>query len=121
MSDQPYAPLPDDPDWMENIDDYANDQLSDLETNSSCEQIHPIIANWYRETLEQAPPPASSAVWQAVSCLTTEIIQDMQEDEELEGVIDEETIAPLALWIEDILTLGRALEIALRSGRLDDL
>lgn len=121
MHDQPHSPLPDDSDWMGNLDDYANDQLSDLEMNTSCEQIHPIITDWYRATLEQAPPAASSAVWQAVSCLATEIIQDMQEDEELAGVIDEDAIEPLALWIEDILTLGRALEVALRSGKLDDL
>ncbi|MGV2438004.1 MAG UNVERIFIED_CONTAM: hypothetical protein LVT10_26565 [Anaerolineae bacterium] len=121
MSDHSHTPLPDDPDWMETLDDYANDQLSDLEMDTSCDQIHPIIANWYRETLEQAPPPASSAVWQAVACLTTEIIQGMQEDEELAGVMNEESIAPLALWIEDIITLGRAFEIALRTGRLDDL
>lgn len=121
MHNEPHSPLPDDPDWMGSLDDYANDQLSDLEANTSCEQIHPIIADWYRETLEKAPPAASSAVWQALSCLATEIIQDMQEDEELEGVIDLDTIEPLSLWIEDILTLGRALEVALRNGRLDDL
>lgn len=36
------------PDWLEEFENLANDQLDE---GSACDQIHPIIAAWYKELM----------------------------------------------------------------------
>lgn len=112
---------PEDPRWLDDIQEFANQVLGDMDDGSACEQVHPVIARWYEDTLEKEPPDARSSVWQAISCLATEIIMDAELDESLQPLfqsIDEDT---LGMWVVDILSLGRALEISLQNGELDDL
>lgn len=108
---------PDEPDWLDEFEEFANRQLG---SGSSCEQIHPIIEKWYRDLLQTEPPQARPSVQQAIACLATEILYDSPPEilEEITKHVDEET---LAVWIEYVLTIGRALEISLREGNLDDL
>lgn len=113
MSDQ----TPNEPDWLDEFQDLANRELAD---GSSCEQIHPIVERWYRQLMDREPPASRDSVLQATACLATEILYDSP-DEVLEEVlkhVDEDTLAG---WIENVLLIGRAFEMALRSGELDDL
>jgi len=116
MSDQ-QPPASNDPDWLDEIEELANSQLED---GSSCEQVHPIVEHWYTKLLEGEPPTSRDSVLQAMSCLSTEILFDTPEDmlDTLMENMDEEDVAG---WIEYILMIGRAFEIALRNGDLDDL
>jgi hypothetical protein len=113
MSDQ----TPNDPDWLDDFEELANRELAD---GSSCEQVHPVVERWYRRLMEQEPPPSRDSVLQAMACLSTEILYDAPDDvlEEVLKHLDEDTLAG---WIEYILMVGRAFEIALKSGDLDDL
>jgi hypothetical protein len=110
-------PSPNEPDWLDEFQDLANRELAE---GSSCEQIHPIVERWYRRLMHQEPPAARDSVLQATACLATEILYDAPDDllEEVLKHVDEES---LANWIETVLTVGRAFEIALRRGDLDDL
>ena len=118
------TPQPEDPKWMEEIQELAEEVLGAPENGSACEQVHPIIANWYDEKLEKMgdePIEDRSSVWQAVSCLATEIMLDAESDESLEPLfttVDEDI---LGMWVEYILMVGRAMEASLRDGELDDL
>lgn len=59
-------------------------------------------------------------VLQAMHCLTTEAMNDMPQavSEALSGRdLDDE----LAEWVTELLLVGRAFQIALTNGRLDDL
>ena len=106
-----------DPEWLKRIEEFANAQLG---TGSSCEQVHPIVARWFEKLMDNDPPESRDSVVQAISCLATEVMFNSPDnliDPLLEHVDEDE----VALWIEQILLVGRAFEIALRSGDLDDL
>ena len=72
------------------------------------------------QLMQHEPPPSRDSVLQAMACLSTEILYDAPEDvlEEVLKHVDEDA---LTSWIEYVLMIGRAFEIALRSGDLDDL
>ena len=113
MSDQ----SSDDPRWLEEFEELANQQLED---GSSCEQVHPIVERWFQKLMEGEPPTSRPSVAQAMACLSTEVINNSPDDliETLLQHIEEDD---LAVWVEHILLLGRAFEIGLRKGDLDDL
>jgi len=105
------------PNWLDEFEDLANEQL---EEGSSCEEIHPIVAAWYEEVMAGEPPASRDSVLQAMHCLTTEAMNDMPQavTEVLSGRdLDDE----LAEWVTELLLVGRAFQIALENGRLDDL
>lgn len=110
-------PSPNDPDWLRKIEELANAQLG---SGSSCEQVHPIVARWFEKLMDSDPPDSRDSVVQATSCLATEVL--LSSPDELMGPLlehaDEDEVV---LWIEQILLIGRAFEIALRAGELDDL
>lgn len=111
----------DDPQWMRDLQDMAERKLGELGEYSSCEQVHPVIARWYDQELAKDPPPARDAIWQAISCLASEMVLDAEGDDELKPLtksIDEDLLYE---WVEHILTVGRALQIAIDKGELDDL
>jgi hypothetical protein len=81
--------------------------------------VHPIIARWFDQLVESEPPESRDSVVQAISCLATEILYSSP-DNVLE-VLDQADEDDVALWIEQIVLIGRAFEIALRKGDLDDL
>lgn len=105
------------PRWLDEFEDLANQTL---ESGSACKQVHPIVERWFHNLMENEPPDSRDSVLQAVSCLATEVMLSTPEDllEPLLEHIDEDE---LAIWIEHILTVGRAFEMGLRSGELDDL
>jgi hypothetical protein len=109
--------LPDEPDWLDEFRDLANRELED---GSACEQVHPIVERWYRDTLDSEPPESRDAVLQAMACLSTEILMHAPEDltESILEHVDEDTLAG---WIEYVLMVGRAFERSLSRGELDDL
>lgn len=108
---------PHDPNWLDEFQDLANDQLND---GSACEQVHPIIERWYEQLGATEPPASRDSVLQAMACLSTEIMNDTPEEilDEILDVIDEDTLAG---FIEYVLMVGRAFESSLRAGELDDL
>lgn len=120
----PHNSQPEDPKWMDEIQELAEEVLGSPENGSACEQVHPIIAQWYDTHLEKMadePLEDRSSVWQAVSCLATEIMLDAESDESLEplfSTVDEDV---LGMWVEYILMVGRSMEASLRNGELDDL
>jgi hypothetical protein len=105
------------PEWLQPIEDLANEQLG---TGSSCEQVHPVVARWFEKLMNSDPPESRDSVVQATACLATEVL--LSSPDELIGPLMEQLDEDdVALWIEQILLVGRAFEIALRSGELDDL
>ncbi|MBN1202105.1 MAG: hypothetical protein JXJ20_09640 [Anaerolineae bacterium] len=104
------------PDWLEEFEDLANKQLPE---GSSCAQVHPLIAAWYEEVMNDDPPKSRDSVWQAMHCLTTEVLNDVPVEivDALSGEISDQ----VADWVTELLLVGRAFQIALDSGRLDDL
>lgn len=114
MSDQQ---TPQDPDWLDEFEDLANEELVD---GSACDQIHPIIATWYEEVMTGDPPASRDAVWQAMQCLTTEALEDIPQ--ELAAALAEHDLNDvLEEWVTELLLVGRAFQMALDNGRLDDL
>jgi hypothetical protein len=115
MSDQ--STSHDDPRWLDEFEDLANRQLED---GSSCDQVHPIVERWFDNLMQHDPPTSRPSVAQAMACLSTEIFNNSPDDlmEALLQQVDEDE---LAAWIEHVLLVGRAFEISLRSGDLDDL
>ena len=105
------------PDWLGEFEDLANEQLTD---GSACDQVHPIVTAWYNEIMAGDPPQTRDAVWQALYCLTTEVLNDIPESVVV-ALADSEVHDDLADWVTEILLVGRAFQIALDSGRLDDL
>lgn len=114
---QPTSSPGHDPNWLHEFEELANQELED---GSSCEQVHPIVQNWYENLMEQELPTARESVMQALACLTTEIMNDIPDDifEVMTKHVGEEELAG---WIETVLTIGRAFEIGLNRGDLDDL
>jgi Lon protease-like protein len=108
---------PDEPEWLEEFQELANDQL---EEGSSCDQVHPIVERWFSNLMEGEPPESRDSVAQAMACLATEVMYNTPDDflEALTENVDEDD---LVLWIEHILLVGRAFEISLHKGELDDL
>lgn len=116
----PQPLLPEEPDWLDEFRDLANRELGDPTDGASCEQVHPIVEQWYRRTLEQEPPASRDAVMQAMACLSTEILGSAPE--ELVGpILEHVNEDDLATWVEFVLMMGRAFEASLRDGDLDDL
>jgi hypothetical protein len=113
MSDHPTN----EPNWLDEFEDMANDQLGE---GSACEQVHPIIEKWYTDLLDGEPPMSRDSVMQAMACLSTEIMIDSPEDL-MNAVLEHVTEDEVAAFIEYVLMVGRAFEISLRSGELDDL
>lgn len=119
------------PNWLEEFEELANTQLGE---GSACKQIHPIIEVWYSRLMNGEPPQSRPSVMQAMACLSTEIMADMPEDLlELLGLeeddtdsealdeLDEAANNELMFWVQEILMIGRAFQMALDSGELDDL
>lgn len=106
-------------DWLEEFEQLADDVLSQQET-SACDQIHPIVADWYYKTISKEPPASRDSVMQALVCLTSELMADMPDEifEALSQYVDEDEVA---LWLQEILLIGRAFEQSLKRGDLDDL
>jgi len=121
QSQPPNNPNSENPNWMDEIQDLADEVLGSPENGSACDQVHPVIARWYDETLEKEPPEARSSIWQAIACLATEIMMDAEQDDTLKPLFESIDEDALGMWIEDILMLGRAMEISLNNGELDDL
>jgi len=105
--------------WLEEFERLAEEILSKQDT-SACDQIHPIIKDWYEEAMGGDVPESRDAVMQAMACLTAEIMIDMPERlfQVLSDSVDEDEVA---IWLQEILMIGRAFESALANGRLDDL
>ncbi len=109
---------PPDLDWLQEFQELADEQLGD---GSACAQVHPIIEKWLNELLEGDPPDSRDSVWQAMACLTTEIMHKATPEDLLEVLqknFDEEEVMA---WVEGVLLIGRAFQMALDQGRLDDL
>ncbi len=117
MADNNGKNLPDEPEWLDEFRELADRELG---AGSSCEQVHPVVQRWYHDLLEAEPPPSRDSVLQAMACLSSEILAEAPpaffDDES--GKIDEDQLAG---WVEYILMVGRAFEIALNNGALDDL
>src|SRR5262245_61668555 len=117
VNNQSPYPQNDSPDWLDPYEDLANNQLAH---GSSCEQVHPIIENWFSKLMDGDPPESRDSIVQAISCLATEVLYSSPENL-IEPLLKEVGEDDLAIWIEQILLIGRAFEIALHKGELDDL
>ena len=94
--------------------------LGDLGDEGSCEQVHPVVAEWYDKLMESEPPPSRDSILQAMACLSTEVASQIPDDvfDKLVELMDEDELVG---WIEYVLMVGRAFEISLRKGEFDDL
>ncbi|MAS37880.1 MAG: hypothetical protein CL610_28045 [Anaerolineaceae bacterium] len=110
-------PSPNDPEWLRQIEELANAQLG---SGSSCEQVHPIVARWFEALMDTDPPESRDSVVQATSCLATEVLFSSP-DHIIGSLLEQVDEDEAALWIEQIIMVGRAFEIALHNGDLDDL
>ena len=79
------------------------------------------IEKWLDELLDGEPPNSRDSVWQAMACLTTETIYKATPENILEMLQEHFSEDEIAAWLENVLLIGRAFQIALDSGRLDDL
>ena len=104
--------------WLEEFQLLANDQLIE---GSACDQVHPLIEDWLDELLDGGPPDSRDSVWQATSCLTSEIMYKMTPENILEKLQQDFSEDEVATWLESIVLIGRAFQMALDNGRLDDL
>jgi hypothetical protein len=105
------------PDWLHEFQEMANRELGE---GSACDQVHPVIEKWYQQLMQKEPPESRDAVMQAMSCLSTEILYNSPQDV-LDAVLEHVNEDTLATWIEYVLMIGRAFEISLSKGELDDL
>lgn len=106
------------PEWLEPFEAMANEQL---DSGSACHQVHPIVENWYLKMMTHEPPASRDSVLQAIACLSTELINDMP-DEVFETLFDEGiNYEDVVLWIQEVLMIGRAFQVALDAGEFDDL
>jgi hypothetical protein len=104
--------------WLEEFENLANLELTE---GSACAQVHPIVERWLDGLLENDPPESRDAVWQAMSCLSTEVLFKLTPDnilEVLERDFEEEEVMT---WLESVVLIGRAFQLALDNGELDDL
>lgn len=112
------SPSYDEPEWLQSFQELANQELGE---GSACDQIHPIILRWFDALMSGEPSASRDSVMQAMSCLATEVLNSSPDhllDALFENVTEEDEIV---LWVEQILLIGRAFEVALREGELDDL
>lgn len=106
------------PDWLDDFEELANENLSE---GSACRQIHPIMESWYERLMNGAPPESRDSVLQAMACLSTEILFDIP-DNLLEAItVGGGDNDELVSWVQEILMIGRAFQLALDNGSLDDL
>lgn len=117
MSDGSAQSPNDRPDWLGPFEQMANEQL---ERGSACEQVHPIIEKWFNKLMDGAPPDSRDSVLQANSCLATEVMYSSPEYL-IEAMLEHASEDEIGTWIEQILMIGRAFEISLHNGELDDL
>jgi hypothetical protein len=117
MADDNQKPPNKRPEWLDEFESMANDQLGE---GSSCEQVHPVVESWYRKLMQSEPPESRDSVLQAMACLSTEVLNDSP-DEIVDAILEHVSEDMLASWVEYVLMVGRAFEIALRKGELDDL
>ena len=110
--------IPQGPEWLEEFQILADEQLGE---GSACTQVHPLVEQWLQELLEGDPPRSRDAVWQAMACLTTELIYKVTPDNILDVLQEHFEEEEIATWLESVLLIGRAFQMALESGRLDDL
>lgn len=110
-------PSSNDPEWLRRIEELANAELG---TGSSCEQVHPIITRWFEKLMDSDPPESRDSVLQATACLATEVLYSSPEHL-INPLLEHADEDDVAMWIEQIILVGRAFEIALRNGDLDDL
>jgi hypothetical protein len=121
MSDKPNPPGAfDDPEWLNQFEEMANRTLGELDSDASCEQVHPVVESWYEKLMEGEPPPSRDSILQAMACLSTEIMNQIPDDM-FEQVVDVVGEDELAGWVEYVLMIGRAFEISLRNGEFDDI
>lgn len=108
------------PHWLDEFEDMANEDLTE---GSACAQIHPIVENWYDDLMEKEPPASRDAVLQAIACLSSELLFDMPDElfNAFHATDEADNSEELALWVQEILMIGRAFQIALDKGDLDDL
>lgn len=117
MTNRPAQSQNDQPDWLSPFEDMANERLGE---GSSCEQIHPVIERWFSKLMDGEPPASRDSVIQATSCLATEVLFSSPEHL-IEPLLEYASEDEIAVWIEQILMVGRAFEIALQNRDLDDL
>ena len=117
MKNRPAQPPNNQPEWLSPFEDLANQQLGE---GSACEQVHPVMESWFSKLMDGAPPASREAIIQAVSCLATEVMLSSPEHL-IEPMLENASEDEIAVWIEQIILIGRAFEIALRSGEFDDL
>ncbi|MGQ9910165.1 MAG: hypothetical protein ACUVS2_15170 [Candidatus Flexifilum sp.] len=105
------------PAWLSEFEELAN---RELESGSSCEQVHPQVARWYEQAHRSGPLASRDSIQQAMACLSTEVLSTIPDDlyEQLLTIVDEDT---LAAWVEYVLYIGRAFEKSLERGDFDDL
>jgi hypothetical protein len=103
--------------WLEEFQELANAVLNQ---GSAHDQVHPVIATWYDEIMADDPPDSRDSVWQAMHCLTTEVMNDMPEPL-ADALESDDMVEVLGEWVFELLLIGRAMQIALDNGRLDDL
>jgi hypothetical protein len=121
MNDKPVpSGAPDDPEWLDEFQELANRELSELDEGASCEQVHPVVARWYEDLMQSEPPESRDSIAQAMACLSTELINQIPDEafDELMEIMGEDE---LAAWVEYVLMIGRAFESSLRRGDFDDL
>lgn len=104
--------------WLEEFEELANLKLTE---GSACTQIHPIVERWLDNLLEGDPPESRDAVWQAMSCLTTEIFLRLTPQSIVDVLEEHFEEDEISTWLESIVLIGRAFQIALDRGDLDDL
>ncbi len=109
---------PREPSWLHDLEEYAD---ANLETGSSCDQVHPIVQQWHDHFLECEPPSDDrDSVCQAMSCLSTEVVHTIP-DTMLQAICELFNQDDLTAWVQYVLTVGRAFERGLNNGELDDL
>ncbi len=107
----------DQPDWLGPFEEMANERLGE---GSSCEQVHPIMERWFSKLMDSEPPASRDSIMQATSCLASEVLFSSPEYL-IEPLLEHASEDEIAIWIEQILLVGRAFEIALKNHELDDL
>jgi hypothetical protein len=105
------------PDWLEEFEELANERLNH---GSSCDQVHPIVERWFDQLLDREPPILRDSIWQALSCLSSEVMVNSPADI-IEPVLETLHEDDAAEWVETILLIGMAFQRGMDRGELDDL